>query len=271
MHFWCLGLILCSTILCAQSVQTRLGGQAAAMGWSAVAVPSEWAGFANPAACSPQRGISLGTAKETSTQLPGASRTGAFAIFRSLRAALSLNAFRFGDDLYSEHVLSAAAAHQIGITQLGMRANWIQYRAEGFGIQRAVSFDVGGLIHLGERFSVGALLCNVSQASLAPGELIPTRLAVGILYKPNERALATAEVEKDLLYNPTWRGGFEYNFRQRMFFRSGFQLHPQLATTGVGFRTQTLTIDYALQYSFHLLFIHQISAQVRFHRKTKKS
>lgn len=247
-----------------------MGAQAAAMGWSNVALQTDWAGFSNPASYAHQLGVSLGTAKETTTHLPGANRIGAFGTFGFSRAALLVSAFRFGDDVYSEQVLAVAGAHQIGITRLGLRAHCIQYRAEGFGVQRAISFDVGGLIHLGPRFSIGALATNVSQASRAPGELLPIRLAVGILVKPSERTVATAEIEKDLQYKPSWRGGIEYNFRERMYFRSGFQLNPQLATAGFGYRIHPVTIDYAVQYSFQLVFTHQLSAHIRFNRKPKK-
>lgn len=255
----------------AQSVQSRLGAQGAALGWSNVAIRSDWAGFSNPAAFIQARSFCVGTAKEVAGHLPGANRRGAFANLGFSKSSLAFNAFRFGDDVYAEQVVSASVAHQIGITQLGLRANGLQYRAEGFGVQRAMSFDFGGLIQLGPMVSVGALITNLTQASWTTGELLPTRLAVGVAVKPSERALATAEIEKDLVYTTTLRGGFEYNFRERMFFRSGFQLQPQLATAGIGYRSGVLRIDYALQYGFQLLLTHQISAHLQFQRKAKKT
>jgi hypothetical protein len=253
----------------AQSVQTRMGAQAAAMGWSNVAVSGTWSAFANPAAFANEIGGAIGTAKEVTRHLPGANRIGAFGSFRFSKSALSATMFSFGDALYSEQALAVSAGHQIGITRLGLRANWWQYQAEGFGTQRALSFDFGGLIELAPSISVGALITNLSQASLRNDELLPTRLAVGVLYQPSERALATAEIEKDLLYTPTFRGGFEYNFKSRIFFRTGFQINPQIATGGIGYRTGALSIDYALQYSFQLLLTHQVSAQIRWGRKTR--
>lgn len=213
----------------------------------------------------------MGTAKEVTTHLPGANRTGAFGSFRFSQSAIAVGALSFGDALYREQTLATSAAHQIGITQLGIRVNWLQYQAEGFGTQRALSFDLGGLIRLAPSISVGALITNLTQSTWANGELLPTRLAVGVAFQPSERALATTELEKDLLYRITWRGGFEYNFRERVFFRSGFQIQPQLATAGIGYRTGVLSIDYALQYNFQLLFSHQVSIHLCFHRKASAS
>lgn len=263
-------LLFWTTVVRGQSVQPRLGAQAAAMGWSNVALRGDWSGFSNPAAFTQESGTRFGTAKEVTSHLPGANRLGAFANFGFAKSSFYVNALSFGDNVYGEQTLGVAAAHQIGITQLGLRTNWVQYRAEGFGVQRAISFDFGGLIQLGPQVSVGALITNLTQTSLPTGELLPTRLAVGVSLKPSDRALATAEVEKDLLFAATFRGGFEYNFKERIFFRTGFQIQPQLATAGMGYRAGRLTIDYALQYSFRLLATHQISAQIRLDRKTKK-
>jgi hypothetical protein len=238
-----------------------MGGQAAGMAWSNLAVEGGWSALNNPAALAKDGGA-LGVAREATPQLPGASRSAVFGQAGFKKIALAFSAFRFGDAVYNEQLVSATAAHQIGNTRLGARANVVQYLAEGFGAQTAASIDMGFLARIGSQVRVAAAIGNLTQSKLSSGESLPTRLAAGVLYQAGERVFATAEIEKDILHRATYRAGFEYNFRSRMFFRSGAQLHPALAAFGLGYKTGLLTIDYGVQYSFLLLASHQLSAHI---------
>jgi hypothetical protein len=76
----------------------------------------------------------------------------------------SVGAFRFGDDLYNEQMVSLGFGNKFGIASLGVKANYIQYQADGFGTYGAVSIDFGGLAELTDQLSIGAYITNLNQA-----------------------------------------------------------------------------------------------------------
>ncbi|MDZ7646337.1 MAG: hypothetical protein U5K54_03660 [Cytophagales bacterium] len=56
--------------------------------------------------------------------------------------------------------------NKFGIASLGVKANYIQYQADGFGTYGAVSIDFGGLAELTDQLSIGAYITNLNQAKL---------------------------------------------------------------------------------------------------------
>jgi hypothetical protein len=249
-----------------------MGGRSAGLAYASATLHDEWSLLNNVGGLSKVRQPSVSFAYDVRAGLTGANRVAAIVVapFKPGWAALSL--FRFGDDLYNEQVISLGYSNQIGMTSLGLKANYIQYHAEGFGNRHAVSLNFGGLAQLTPRISVGAYVVNLNQPKLSTldNERLPTKLVAGLAFQPDDKALLLIEIEKDLEYNPTIKGAMEYAVYKKINFRTGFNIHPNTAFFGLGFLLRKLKIDYALQFNNTLSAAHQAAAMYRLEQNQKR-
>lgn len=249
-----------------------MGARGAAMGYATAASFDEWSIFNNPAGLAPVRQSTAGFALEAFPALPGANRTGA-AFTRPFSAgAGSVAVFRFGDQLYSEQLLSMGYGHQLGNTALGIRLSYIQYRASGFETRHALGITAGGITQLLPSLWIGAYAININMPTIGDTqEKIPTLLLAGLRYQPTERTILATEVEKDVERDLIWKSGIEYQVHPKICGRSGFWINPSALFLGVGFTPQRLRVDYALHHSWVLGTRHMLSAAYSIHRKNKGS
>lgn len=257
----------------AQSISTQMGGRAAGMGYASSGIADDWSLFNNIGAIGSVEKMSAAAAYEIRAQLNSANRM-AFAFNSPIRwGVATVGAFRFGDELYNEQILSAGFGNKFGIASLGIKTNYIQYQASGFGTHSAFSVDFGGLTKLTEQLSVGAYITNLNQAKISTdydSERLPTRLTVGLTFKSKENLLITTELDKDIDYSATWRTGLEYSFKEKFFVRTGFNLNPQAGFFGLGVRKKRIQADYAVQFNSLMGASHQASVSYSIHRNDKK-
>lgn len=172
--------------------------------------------------------------------------------------------YRFGDDLYNEHLISAGFASKFGLASLGAQVNYVQYSATGFGTKGVVTVNLGGIAELTPHLVIGAYVINLNQPEISSEEKLPTKLVAGLGFKPIEKVFIALEIEKDLDFDPTWKTGIEYAFHKKFSARTGFNLHPNTGFFGLGFKTKKFLIDYAIQYNVQLGISHQATIGYQF-------
>jgi hypothetical protein len=248
-----------------------MGGRSMGMGFTSSTTSDEWSLFNNIGGIGKINQTSANFAYEIRPALIGANRLAASVLSSTKIGALGLGIFRFGDDLYSEHVVSFGFGSSIGNTSLGVKANYIQYRAEGFGVNTAMSVEFGGISQITQQISVGAYITNLTQSKLisTDGERLPTKLVAGLGFRPSEKIFLTTEIEKDLDYQATWRSGLEYALYKKVFFRTGFNMNPNAAYFGLGAQKKNLKIDYAIKFNQLTGAAHQASAIYLFSKRKK--
>jgi hypothetical protein len=194
----------------------------------------------------------------------------AFAISVPAKIGFGLGFSAFGDDVYQEQILSAGAGSAIGTTAIGLKLNYIRYRVTGIGDKNLLSLSLGGISSLTPRLTVGAHIINVNQPFLSRSddERLPTILVVGLMFKVSEKIFVVTELEKDLEFTPVWKSGFEYAPHQRFVIRTGFNIYPQAAFFGLGFKLKKFNADYAFQYSPGWGSRHEASVLYALKRKT---
>jgi hypothetical protein len=266
-----IALLLFPCVLSAQSVNTLMGARSASLAFASSTLGDEWSLFNNVGGLAKVNQFSGAFAYEVRPSLLGTKRVAAALNAPFKFGTAGFGFFRFGDDLYSEQIISGGFSNQLGIASLGLKANYIQYRAEGFGTKSAISISFGGIAEITPKISIGAYVTNINQPkiSIQDNERIPTKLTAGISFKPSDKILLLTEVEKDINYDPTIKGAFEYTIHKKVFFRTGFNLQPNAGFFGLGFNARRVKIDYGMQYSSILSFIHQASAIYRFQKKSK--
>lgn len=263
--------MLFTKIAIAQSISTQMGARAAGVGYASSGISDGWSLFNNPGGLGKIIQSNVAFTYEVHSQLKSANRM-ATVFNRPFKwGTPSIGLFRFGDDLYNEQSVSAGFGNQLGIASLGAKANLIQYRAEGFGVSTAVSFDFGGITELTEKLSIGAYITNLTQSRIGEDdERLPTRLTAGLSYHPEKNIFITTELSKELDYSTTWRNGIEYAIQQKLFFRTGFNLKPNAAFFGVGAAKKKMKFDYAVQLNNFTGASHQASASYWFSQKESK-
>ncbi|MCW5910740.1 MAG: hypothetical protein KIT62_06685 [Cyclobacteriaceae bacterium] len=257
-------------VINAQSTSTQMGARGLGMGNASTGIAYEWGLFNNPGSIGLLTETTAAAAYHAQTRLTNANRA-AFVLNSPFRFGVaSVGTFRFGDDLYNEHLVSAGMANKFGITSLGLKVNYIQYQAQGFDSHRAMTLDFGGITQLTEAIFISASINNLTQSKIKSEhiqESLPTRLTAGLTCKVNSKVLVATEIEKDLLYAATWRTGLEYEFRNKFFARTGFNLQPSSGFFGLGTKQKSIRADYAIQLNALTGASHQASVTYQFNRK----
>lgn len=241
-----------------------MGARANGIGYATSTMFDTWSVFNNIAGTSKLKNVSTAFTYDSHPTLLGANRTAAAFALPLKLGVISAGAFRFGDNLYNEHALTAGFSNQFGLAALGAQLTYIQYQAEGFGSKGVWSINMGGIAELTPQLSVGAYILNINQPDISVLDKLPTKLVAGIGLKPTDKVFITAEIEKDLEYDPTWKTGLEYKFNKKFCARTGYNINPNTAFFGLGFSTNKFTIDYALQHSTSLSLCHQASVAYQF-------
>lgn len=264
MHLLILALLVASIKICdAQSVGTRIGARHSGMGYASFTVADDAALFNNIGGMARIENPVALFCYELAPELQGGNRTAAAISIPSAIGVFALGAFRFGDALYSEQLLTVGFGHRLGSTSLGAKLNHVQYSADGFQTQTTMTFDVGGLTQITPQLFVGGGIFNVTQACIAEHEPLPVILVAAIGYQPDERIHLVAEAEKKLGYPLRTRYGLEYEIARKIFVRTGVNLNPTALFIGLGARTRRLNYDYSISFVSALGFIYQASATCR--------
>ena len=264
------GLISSCLFVQAQSVSTLMGARAAGMGYASSVLADEMALFNNPGAIAKVPKPSIYFAYEVNPVLTGANRTSAGFSIPTRFGVGGLGLFRFGDNLYSEQIISAGFSNKLGLASLGAKINYVQYRSESFGTKSVVAMDFGGLVQITSQISVGAYISNLTQSKISSDEYLPVKLVAGLGFKPNEQFFFSTEIEKDIDNNATWRSGAEYTIYKKVFVRTGFNLNPAAAFFGLGAQARKVKVDYAIKLATTLGTSHQASATYQLESRSKK-
>lgn len=256
-----LALLAIPKITKPQSVSTLMGGRSSSLGNASSPISDNWSLFNNVAGMAKIKSTSVNFAYAVNPSLPGADRAAASINLPMPIGMLGVGVFKFGDELYSEQIFSAGYANQFGIASLGLKVNYVQYRAEGLGTHSALSLNFGGIAELTPKVSIGAYIVNINQPQLSSGtdESLPVILVTGVQFHPEEELILLLEIEKDLHYQPTIKGGIEYAFHEKVKARTGFNLNPNTIHGGIGYQSARLIIDYALQYNASIKTTYQLS------------
>lgn len=253
----------------AQSVATLTGARANGIGNASSCLADEWSIFNNIAGLAKVKETTLGFSCDARPQLKAANRIALTYVNPIKFGVVGFGLFHFGDPGYNEQVASFAFSNTFGITSLGVKANYIQYNAEGFGARRVLSLSLGALTQLTPQLCIGIYALNINKPKISDSEneRIPALLIAGLGFTPSEKILITTEIEKDLLYKPKWKTGLEYQAHKKIFFRTGFTINSDAIYFGLGFQPKKLKLDYAYGYNPNTGGSHQASVAYKFASK----
>lgn len=262
-----MGLLLHSSY--GQSIYNGIGARASGLGYASTCLKDEWALFNNVGGLSGVESLTTGFTYQMLPSLTGANSMAAVVALPVLSGVAGAGVFRFGDDLYSEQIITTGFSNTFGLASLGAQLNYVQYKAEGIGSKGVLSVNFGGIAKLTPQFLIGAYIVNINQPKLTSlnDEHLPARLLVGLAYTSLEKIFITTEIEKDLDYDVIWKMGIEYRVIPKLSLRTGFNLYPNAGFFGFGFRPAKFLLDYSFSYQSVLGFAHQASLAYKLRQK----
>jgi hypothetical protein len=158
---------------------------------------------------------------------------------------LGFGVARFGGKLFNQQTLGVSYANKLGIVSIGGKLEWFQTQIEGFGTGNAAIFSIGGIIDLSPTFSLGATISNLNRAKLGrySGQRIPTGINLGLSYHPSKQLNFFGEVEKDILIDPVYKIGLNYELHQWIELRTGVNSNPGRLFFGLGLNYEKFGLD----------------------------
>ena len=264
---WYLPFWISPVVAQTNSGVVTVGARAAGMSGAAVNLTDVWAVTNNIAGITHLKKPALGVSAQNRFNLKALSTVTLQGVYPLAKAgALGLELSRFGDKLYNEQQLGIGFAHQIGPVSLGLKATLWQVHLEELGSKRTITLSFGGQSEIIPDLLVGAHIFNLNQAKLAEyqDERLPTVMTAGITYKASPKILLSIQTDKNLEMPADFKTGLEYFIIEKLAFRTGFSTATQSVTGGIGFKTRTFQVDYALGSHSVLGFSNYVAVSYQF-------
>lgn len=268
-------LISCFILLALPSqAQTDLsygGAQPAALGQAFVGVRGEfWGLFYNPASISTVAQIEIGAYFERRFLINELNYGSAGIVIPFAGTqAVGLEASTFGFDLYRE----TQAGLSYGITfleifSIGVKANYANLNISENGSTDVFYVDAGLNVSITKDISLGFSAFNVNRAELESQtgltQDIPTVFAAGLAYRPSDKVLVVADMNKDVDHPVSFRGGIEYYIIPELCARVGVSSEALNWSTGLGLKVAGLRLDVAFSNHEQLGFTPHVSLSYGF-------
>jgi hypothetical protein len=254
----------------AQSSSTLMGARAMSIGSTSSCLSDEWSLFNNVGGLGNIKDMSAGFTYRAYPSIKSFNTMAAVFATPVKYGVVATGVYRFGDDLYNEQILSGAFSNRFGLASLGLKFNYVQYHADGFGTKGIITISFGGIAQLTDKLSIGAHITNINQPQISRGdksETVPSIVTAGLSYEVSDKFLVSGEIEKNLAFPVRWRTGMEYKVHPKVSLRTGFNLHPSVGSFGFGFKPKKFTLDYAYEYNFNLGANHQATVGYKFKSK----
>lgn len=237
-----------------------MGARAAGMAYASSCLYDEWALFNNIGGLASVKKSKVAFTYNVHPTFRSFNSVAALVVVPVNFGVAGLGVYHFGDDLYNEQLINLGFSNRLGIASLGLKVNYIQYHAQGFGTKGVATISFGGIAELTKQLSVGFHITNINQPEISVSdsrETLPTILITGISLRPSEKVIVTTELEKTIAEAVSWKNGLEYQFNKKFSARSGFSIHPDVAFFGIGFCPKKISLAYALAYNFATGLRHQ--------------
>jgi hypothetical protein len=240
-----------------------VGARSAALGHASVALSDIWSVHHNQAGLAFIEDATAGIFFENRFLMRELSLgAGAFAL-PTKSGTFGLSFQNFGYSLYNQSKVGLAYGLKLSEKfAIGVQLNYHQtVIGEGYGSAGALTAEAGVLFKLSNELTLGAHVFNPNRSRFAEfdDERLPARIRLGLRYEFSDNLIAVTEIEQDIDFAPTLKGGIEYLVNKVLFLRLGFNGNPTTTTFGVGLRFDNFQFDLGSSYHFVLGYSPQAS------------
>lgn len=263
--------VLFSSLLFAGNENQASGARRAGLGQAYAGVRGDfWQLFMNPAGMTGLEAPQVGAYFEQRYLLSELNYGTAGFIYPFKErhyAGIDFSGFGFGS--YNEARIGLAYATTLfERLSVGAKFNYSRTSIENYGSAGAVFFDLGLNLEIIEGLSMGARIFNANQADLQAeiGEQIPTTIDIGGAYQVTDRVLFVMDVQKQVNFPVSFRGGIEYGVLDFLQVRAGVSTEPVTVNFGFGLDYKGLEFDFSNSLHEYLGYTPSLSLSYRFNK-----
>ncbi len=268
-----LPILLLPALLVAQSEPPAYGARAVGLGNAFVGVKGEfWSLFHNPAGIGGIEHPEGGVFFEQRYLLSEINNGGLGFVYPFAdRQAAGLQIYSVNVSTYSENRVGLSYGIEIfEKLSLGAQINYKSFQIEEFGSANAFFIDIGMNIQITPDLTLGFTGSNVNRVRLEAQTLredLATRITAGMAYRPTDKVMFVADIQKEVDRNVSFRGGVEYFISDIIVARLGMSNEPLTLNGGFGlvynrFRLDaTLAFHERLGYTPHISLSYQMGKQ----------
>jgi len=269
--FW----VLCYSFLHAGGEQQAIGGRRISLGGAYAGIRGDyWSLNANPSGLFGIESMQAGVFVERRfllNQMNHGNAGFALPFMERHAAGISFGGFGFGG--YSDSQIGFTyAAKVIDQIHLGARINYKRTSIANYGSAGALVVDAGLNAMLSKGLTFGFCVYNANQARLNRElfEQIPTTLEMGLAYQASDKVLIVADLQKQINFPYSFRGGVEYALIPTLKARIGVSTQPVTLNAGLGLDWKGLLVDWSNSYHEYLGYTPALSISYRFGNKPQE-
>lgn len=252
---------LFGNIAFAQNDRFAVGTEAAATGYTAQTRSDAFSVFNNSAGLANIGGFSVGAYAENRFLVADINLIGLGAALPTKSGTFGVGLFRYGNQSYNETKVKFGYGRLLAEKlSIGASFEVNSIGIEEYGSNFNFTFDLGFQYNVLENVRIGGNIYNPLRVQLTDNDLdkLPTIITFGATFQPSEKVAIHLEVQKNMDYIASFRGGMNYRLLEVLSLQAGFVSDPNMATAGFGIHLQGLQINIAgtwhpsLGYTPHL-------------------
>lgn len=267
-YFLVLILLFLPFCISASGENKPIGGASAGMGGISLNHVDLWSIHNNQAALGFYNHMSAGIYYENRFGLKELSLKSAVFSLPTNTGNFGISLNHFGNTDYAEMKFGLAFGKSFGEKfSAGLQLNYMNTQiTEEYGSQGAVSFELGMMAEIMDDLFIAAHAFNPIQVNLADynEEKIPAIFRLGLAYHYSEKLFTSVEVEKNIMHNPSFHAGLQYQVIDEIFVRTGIATNPGRYALGFGFLFNDFQLDIAATYHQTLGFTPQAAIIYQF-------
>ncbi|MBI1807623.1 MAG: hypothetical protein HYR76_11285 [Ignavibacteria bacterium] len=266
MYYTLIPVLLSTTICLAGFERTEVGARPAALGNAYVALSDDaWAIFFNVG------GLSQLSSREVSCcyspqpfGLSELSTVGAAVVLPTHTGVVGIGVRRYGYEMYREVSTSLSYSNTLSGMDVGVSVCYHSVSIKNYGSAGTIGLDAGAMIRIASGWRWGISMKNLNAPRIGISkENLPQSFSTGVMYSPSVDVRLMLDVQKEVLFDPSPRFGFEYWLIDAVAFRGGVSDTPSQFSGGVGIRYGIFCFDYAFTTHQELGGTHQVSVTIR--------
>lgn len=256
--------------------ELQIGAARMGMGGAFTAVGKNfWSMYANPAGIAGVDAMTAGLHIEQRFFVAGLNY-GAFGFVTPFKEKhyLGIDGSSYGFSNYRESRVGVNYATTLfDRLSMGAKFNYAIISIPNYGSKGTFFVDAGIIGNVAKGFNLGFKVYNANQAPVnkETNERVPTILSFGASYELSDKVLLVSDLEKNVNFPLSYKGGIQYAFVDHFKARVGVSTAPVTFNAGLGFTATNLVIDVATSLHQQLGFSSFLSVSYRFNQKANSN